>query len=48
MPEGYLFASEEFLIASTALYLSKLTQVLSIDQLNGTQLTFAEDALFTF
>lgn len=42
--KGYLFASEEFLIASAATYLSKLMQVLSIDQLNGTQSShIAED-----
>lgn len=44
--KGYLFASEEFLIASAATYLSKLMQVLSIDQLNGTQSShIAEDTV---
>lgn len=48
MPEGYLFASAEFFVASAALYLSKLIQVLSMYQLNGTQsLLIAEDALLT-
>lgn len=48
VPEGYLFASAEFFVVSAALYLSKLIQVLSMYQLNGTQsLLIAEDALLT-